>query len=143
MATPEDLARQKIDEALEKAGWRVQDLAQVNLRAARGVAVRNFPLQQGHGFADYLLYLDGKAAGVVEAKKEGFTLIGVEVQAARELRHDAEQAAHDRGHESVRGAHERAHEAALATADHARELERVSHEAALAPVDTPTDTGVE
>ena len=25
----------------------------------------------GHGFADYLLYVDGKAAGVIEAKKEG------------------------------------------------------------------------
>ena len=34
----------------------------------------------GHGFADYLLYVDGKAAGVVEAKPEGHTLTGVEAQ---------------------------------------------------------------
>jgi type I restriction enzyme R subunit len=37
----------------------------------------------GHGFADYLLYVDGKAAGIIEAKKEGVTLIGVEVQAEK------------------------------------------------------------
>ena len=35
---------------------------------------RNFPLTSGYGFADYLLYVDGKAAGIIEAKKEGVTL---------------------------------------------------------------------
>lgn len=35
------------------------------------------------GFADYLLYVDGKAAGVIEAKKEGATLTGMEVQSGR------------------------------------------------------------
>ena len=83
MRTPEDQAREHIDEALEKAGWRVQDYKSANLRAGRGVVLRNFPLESGHGFADYLLYLDGKAAGVVEAKKEGFPLIGVEIQSAK------------------------------------------------------------
>ncbi|MCR4332784.1 MAG: hypothetical protein NUV34_08825, partial [Sulfuricaulis sp.] len=52
----------------------------MNIHAARGVAIREFPLP-GHGFADYLLYIDGKAAGVIEAKKEGATLTGVEIQA--------------------------------------------------------------
>ena len=80
MPTPEDQAREHIDQALEQAGWRVQDYKSANLRAGRGVVLRNFPLQSGHGFADYLLYLDGKAAGVIEAKKEGFPLIGVEIQ---------------------------------------------------------------
>jgi hypothetical protein len=42
----------------------VCDVSQVNLAASRGVAVREFPLKSGHGFADYLLYVDGKAAGV-------------------------------------------------------------------------------
>ena len=28
------------------------------------VAVREFKLERGHGFADYLLFLDGKAVGV-------------------------------------------------------------------------------
>ncbi|MBA5866940.1 MAG: DEAD/DEAH box helicase [Nitrospira sp. CR1.3] len=83
MLGPEDLAREKIDQALEKAGWKVQDTKAVNLHAGRGIALRNFPLISGHGFADYLLYIDGKAAGVVEAKKEGFPLVGVEVQAAK------------------------------------------------------------
>ncbi|WP_293470376.1 DEAD/DEAH box helicase family protein, partial [Polaromonas sp.] len=56
---------------------------QANIHAARGVALREFPLNSGYGFADYLLYIDGKAAGVIEAKKEGSTLTGVEVQSAR------------------------------------------------------------
>ena len=54
-----------------------------NIHAARGVALREFPLNPGFGFADYLLYIDGKAAGVIEAKKEGSTLTGVEIQSAR------------------------------------------------------------
>jgi type I restriction enzyme, R subunit len=83
MSTPEDLAREHIDQALERAGWRVQDYKSANLHAGRGVVLRNFPLVSGHGFADYLLYVDGKAAGIIEAKKEGVTLIGVEVQAEK------------------------------------------------------------
>jgi hypothetical protein len=53
------------------------------LHAARGVAIREFALNPGHGSADYLLYVDGKACGVVEAKKQGATLTGVEIQSAR------------------------------------------------------------
>ena len=64
---------------LEAAGWHVCDAAAANIHAARGVAIREFPLP-GYGFADYLLYVDGKAAGVIEAKKEGVTLTGVETQ---------------------------------------------------------------
>ena len=83
MPTPEDKAREKIDQALDKAGWQVQDYKNVDLHAGRGIAVRNFPLIHAHGFADYLLYIEGKAAGVIEAKREGFPLVGVEVQAAK------------------------------------------------------------
>ena len=83
MPTPEDKAREKIDQALQQAGWLIQDIREVNLHAGRGVALRNFPLVTGHGFADYLLYVDGKAAGVIEAKKEGFPLVGVEAQAVK------------------------------------------------------------
>ncbi|MHB8858644.1 MAG: type I restriction endonuclease subunit R [Thermoleophilia bacterium] len=80
---PEQEARQLIDSLLERAGWLVQsrDAAQIN--AGRGVAICEFPLKRGHGHADYLLYIDGKAAGVIEAKKEGSTLIGVETQSDR------------------------------------------------------------
>ncbi|MBY0464225.1 MAG: DEAD/DEAH box helicase family protein, partial [Burkholderiales bacterium] len=85
--TPEARARQHIDALLTAAGWHVCHLADVNLNAgtgpARGVAIREFPLLPGHGFADYLLYVNGKACGVIEAKKEGATLSGVEVQSAR------------------------------------------------------------
>jgi type I restriction enzyme R subunit len=83
VSTPEQRARAEIDRLLGLAGWAVQSVGEVNLHAARGVAVREFPLNPGHGFADYLLYVDGKAAGVVEAKKQGATLTGVEVQSAR------------------------------------------------------------
>jgi type I restriction enzyme R subunit len=83
MVLPEQAAREHIDAALEAAGWRVQDLAELNLGAGRGIAVREFPLAPGHGEADYLLYVEGRAVGAVEAKKEGATLTGVEPQSAR------------------------------------------------------------
>ncbi|MBU1711204.1 MAG: DEAD/DEAH box helicase family protein, partial [Proteobacteria bacterium] len=78
--TCEQHAREKIDQLLTEAGWLVQDVKDTNIYAAKGVAIREFPLKQGHGFADYLLYVDGKAAGVIEAKKTGTTLTGVETQ---------------------------------------------------------------
>jgi type I restriction enzyme R subunit len=82
VTTPEAIARQTIDAALIAAGWAVQDVAAINLFASRGVAVREFPLP-GHGEADYLLFVDRQAVGAVEAKKEGETLTGVEIQTAR------------------------------------------------------------
>jgi hypothetical protein len=68
---------------LHKAGWHVCDVADADLHAARGVAIREFPLTTGFGFADYLLYFDGKAVGVIEAKTAGATLTGVEVQSGK------------------------------------------------------------
>ena len=79
----ESQARVEIDRLLRAAGWDVVDVAAANIIGTRGVAIREFPLRQGHGFADYLLYVDGKAAGVIEAKKQGVTLTGVEVQSER------------------------------------------------------------
>ena len=81
--TPEQRSRVQIDNLLEKAGWAVQDRHAVNLYAGRGVAVREFGLKPGHGTADYLLYVDQKAAGVVEAKPAGHTLTGVEAQSGK------------------------------------------------------------
>ncbi len=80
---PEAVARVRIDAALSDAGWLVQDYGAMNLAAGRGIAVREFPLAKGHGDADYLLFLDGQAVGVLEAKKAGDTLTGVETQAER------------------------------------------------------------
>jgi type I restriction enzyme R subunit len=80
--TPELQARQQIDRQLEACGWAVQDRKRMNIYAALGVAVREFPL--GDGEADYLLYADGKVIGVVEAKPEDHgTLAGVESQSTK------------------------------------------------------------
>ena len=78
--TPEAQARVRIDELLTLAGWRVQDAKAVNLYASRGVAVRELPMKAGHGKADYVLYVDQRAIGVIEAKPVGYPLIGVEPQ---------------------------------------------------------------
>src|SRR3984893_9218539 len=80
--TPEQKARRDIDTKLASAGWEVQNGEDLDLTAGRGVAVRNFTMKPGFGFADYLLYVDRKAAGAIEAKAEG-TLTGVEAQSAK------------------------------------------------------------
>jgi hypothetical protein len=61
----------------------VQNREEMNLSVVQGVAVREFKLKQGHGYADYLLFVDGKAIGVLEAKAPGHTLIGVEPQSTK------------------------------------------------------------
>ena len=66
-AAPEQLARQTIDELLTAAGWAVQDYRAFNPAAARGIALREVPLNQGR--CDYLLMVDRGAVGPIEAKK--------------------------------------------------------------------------
>jgi type I restriction enzyme R subunit len=80
---PEQRARVEIDRQLRDAGWAVQDHKSMALGASPGVAVREFPLVKGAGYVDYLLYVDGNAVGVLEAKKVGATLTGVETQSGR------------------------------------------------------------
>jgi type I restriction enzyme R subunit len=80
-ARPEAKARKEIDRQLAECGWQIQHRSEANITAAPGIAVREFPLKGGP--VDYLLYVDGAAAGAIEAKPEGFTLSGVEVQSAR------------------------------------------------------------
>ena len=48
-------------------------MANMNIMAGLGVAVREFPLATGE--ADYGLYIDGKVAGVIEAKQRAETLV--------------------------------------------------------------------
>jgi type I restriction enzyme R subunit len=79
--SPEDKAREGIDRQLEATGWLLQDKDQLNLGAAVGVALRNFSLPSGP--CDYLLFIDRKVAGVIEAKRIGVTLTGVSEQSAR------------------------------------------------------------
>jgi type I restriction enzyme R subunit len=83
MPAPEATARLHIDRALTDSGWAVLDIADTNLAAARGVAIREFPRTTGYGFADYVLFVDGRAAGVIEARRAGTTPTGVELQADR------------------------------------------------------------
>jgi len=83
MTTPEQRAREVIDKKLAESGWVVQDRQDTNLSAGTGVAIREFPLDEDHGHADYLLFVDGKAAGALEAKPEGYTLSNVELQGAK------------------------------------------------------------
>lgn len=80
-AGPEDRAREEIDRLLTAAGWYVCDFGAHDI--SKPCAIREFPLKRGHGAVDYLLYLHGKAVGVIEAKKIGHTLKGVEVQSEK------------------------------------------------------------
>jgi type I restriction enzyme R subunit len=75
-------ARVLIDAQLEAAGWLVQDGKALNLFADQGIAVREVVMAPGHGRADYLLYVDRRVVGVIEAKPVGTTLSGVEWQSA-------------------------------------------------------------
>ena len=81
--TPEEKARQQIDQLLDSAGWKIQNLRELNLGASTGSAVREFPLKSGK--ADYLLFVDRKAVGVIEAKPEGTTLSGTAEQSEKYL----------------------------------------------------------
>src|ERR1700730_5454632 len=80
--TPEQKARREIDAKLIASGWLVQDRDDLDLTAGRGIAVREFPMKAGFGFADYLLYPDRQAVRAVEAKPEG-TPTGGEAQSAK------------------------------------------------------------
>ena len=78
----EQRARVLIDRQVADAGWSVQDMKNLNLFASEGVACREVVMKAGHGRADYLLYVNRKVVGVIEAKPEGTTLSGVEWQSA-------------------------------------------------------------
>lgn len=65
---PEQIARDQIDKQLTACGWLIQGLKRVNLHAGIGVAVKEYLTDVG--LADYVLFIDGKPCGVIEAKKE-------------------------------------------------------------------------
>lgn len=68
MMTPEEKAREAIDKMFEDAGWQITDRAHYN-PSVSAVAIRE-GLLKGNLEADYLLFIEGKAVGVLEAKKE-------------------------------------------------------------------------
>ena len=81
---PEEKARQNIDQLLTAAGWTIQNRENMDLSESQGIAVSEFPMT--YGTPDYLLFVDKKAVGVIEAKPEGTTLSGVSEQTEKYLR---------------------------------------------------------
>ncbi|WP_295584961.1 type I restriction-modification enzyme R subunit C-terminal domain-containing protein [uncultured Lamprocystis sp.] len=81
--TPEAKARQRIEQRLIDAGWVIQDFKDIDLGAARGVAVREYPTDTGP--ADYVLFIDREPVGIIEAKRDqaGEHLTAVEEQTLR------------------------------------------------------------
>ena len=80
--TPEQVARNSIDEMLSQAGWVVQDNKKFDFSAGFGIAVREY--QTDVGPADYVLFTGKNPVGVVEAKPErwGQKITTVEEQSA-------------------------------------------------------------
>jgi type I restriction enzyme R subunit len=79
---PEQAARDRVDRLLTDSGWAVQDKKAIDFNAGPGVAIREY--QTDIGPADYVLFVDKKAVGVIEAKKDvlGHNLTPVEDQTA-------------------------------------------------------------
>ena len=84
MTKPEDRAREQIDQQLREAGWAVQSRDEMDLSEGVGQAVREYPTSSGP--CDYLLFVNRKAVGVIEAKKEDTLLSSVSEQTERYLR---------------------------------------------------------
>ena len=78
---PETKARLSIDEQLKLAGWTVQTWPNANLGESLGVVIREYPTDTGP--ADYLLFVNREAVGVIEAKKDETILSNVEDQTLR------------------------------------------------------------
>lgn len=80
---PEQIARDKIDSLLEQAGWKIQSKNKIDFSAGLGIAVREY--QTDVGPADYVLFVNRKPVGIIEAKREeeGVNLTVVAEQSAR------------------------------------------------------------
>lgn len=78
---PEAQTREEIDEKLIAASWVIQDKKDLNLYESLGVAIREMDTDTGP--ADYMLFIDGKACGIIEAKREGTHLGQVAEQSGR------------------------------------------------------------
>ncbi|MEW6196547.1 MAG: type I restriction-modification enzyme R subunit C-terminal domain-containing protein [Bacteroidota bacterium] len=78
---PEERARIDIDKKLTLSGWTVQSYHDFNPSSGNGIAVTEYPTESG--FADYILFIERKPVGVIEAKKVGETLSGVHEQTVR------------------------------------------------------------
>jgi type I restriction enzyme R subunit len=65
---PEQIARDTIDALLKDSGWSVQSKNRFDPNDGPGQAVREYPTDNGP--ADYVLFVDKRAVGVIEAKRE-------------------------------------------------------------------------
>ena len=81
--TPEQRARIEIDKKLTASGWLLQNRENFNPAAGTGVAVREFSTDTGP--VDYLLFVDRKPVGIIEAKRaeEGQNMTVHESQSIR------------------------------------------------------------
>ena len=78
---PENKARHTlINPALKSAGWEIQHFRNANIHSSKGVAVEYFQLGKSSGEADYVLFVNGMACGIIEAKKVGEGLVAKETQ---------------------------------------------------------------
>jgi type I restriction enzyme R subunit len=76
--TPEQQVRNDIDRKLKDSGWTVQAKNKINWNASRGIGVKEY--QTDVGPDDYVLFVDKKPVGIIEAKRdeEGHRLTVVE-----------------------------------------------------------------
>lgn len=79
---PEQKSRDNIDDRLKESGWVVQDFKKLDWSKGLGIAVREYQTEVGP--VDYALFVDQRAVGVIEAKKdeEGLRLTTVEEQSS-------------------------------------------------------------
>jgi len=75
---PEQKTRREIDKKLRECGWHIQNYREFNPAEGLGIAVREYPTDTGP--VDYALFVDRKAVGVIEAKKDGAVLSNHEEQ---------------------------------------------------------------
>jgi len=67
-STPEQRARDNIDNMLARSGWFVADKNTIDWSLGLGLAIREY--QTDIGPADCVLFVDREPIGVIEAKKE-------------------------------------------------------------------------
>ncbi|MDR2367114.1 MAG: restriction endonuclease subunit R, partial [Deltaproteobacteria bacterium] len=101
--TPEQKARANIEQMLSNAGYVIQDMRKLNLAAELGVAVREYPTNSGK--VDYLIFIDSKPVGVIEAKEENKAEI-LTIVAEQSKRYAESELKHYKGTSKIRFAYE-------------------------------------
>lgn len=78
-----DQIHQAVESLLKTADWSIQDHVEIDFKKSLGVAVRDFPLARAYGKVDYLLFLEGKAAGLIALQTEDKPLDGVPIDSEK------------------------------------------------------------